>query len=335
MQGADRLHCGRLPLIKMEVEMNIARFFKLYPDNESCKNFFRETREATGLKCRRCGGERHFWIHSISKWQCVKCKYRTGLKCGTVMENSNLNYRIWLWALFLTSLTKKGFSSLEMQRLLGHKRYEPVWLLMHKIRISMGTRDERYRLDGYIEMDEGFFEGHRKKSQDLPVGKEPKELDRQVKVIVGVSTKKVKKDKRKEYKPGTKPLYLKMDVVDTLTNKDVNWSTTNMVSPQSTVHTDGRWCYGVLKKIVSHHEVDVIKDKRLVSKVFPWVHTAISNAKKQISGLHHHVKDEYMQNYLSEFCYKFNRRYFGQRLFDRLLVATLANPWYGRLHNSG
>ena len=25
-----------------------------------------------------------------------------------------------------------------------------------------------------------------------------------------------------------------------------------------------------------------------------------------------------MQNYLNEFCYKFNRRYFGENLFDRL-----------------
>lgn len=315
--------------------MNLAEFFKAYPDNESCKRFFRGKREQEGIKCRKCGGERHFWINSISKWQCVKCKHRTGLKCGTVMENSNLDYRIWLWALFLASLTKKGFSALEVQRLLEHKRYEPVWLLMHKIRISMGTRDEKYLLDGYIEMDEGFFEGHRKKPQEDPSGEQPKELDRQVKVVVGVSTEEVKPNKRKKYKPATKPLYLKMDVVDALTNKDVNWSTTKMVSPQATVHTDGRRCYGVLKGIVNHHEVEIVKDKKLVSKVFPWVHTAISNAKKKILLLHHQVKDEYMQNYLNEFSYKFNRRYFGQRLFDRLLVATLSNPWYGKLHDSG
>ena len=72
----------------------------------------------------------------------------------------------------------------------------------------------------------------------------------------------------------------------------------------------------------------VIKDKEKVSKTFPWVHIAISNAKKKILGLHHQVKDDYMQNYLNEFCYKFNRRYFGEKLFDRLVVASLKNPWY-------
>jgi hypothetical protein len=79
------------------------------------------------------------------------------------MENSNLGYKKWLWCMYFMSLTKKGFSALEMQRLLGHTRYEPIWGMMQKIRITMGNRDEKYQLDGFIEMDEGFFEGHRKK----------------------------------------------------------------------------------------------------------------------------------------------------------------------------
>ncbi|MFN0081198.1 MAG: IS1595 family transposase, partial [Ferruginibacter sp.] len=31
---------------------------------------------------------------------------------------------------------------------------------------------------------------------------------------------------------------------------------------------------------------------------------------------------------LNEFCYKFNRRYFGIKLFDRLMVAAIAEAWY-------
>ena len=62
-----------------------------------------------------------------------------------------------------------------------------------------------------------------------------------------------------------------------------------------------------------------------MAKVFPWVPTAISNAKTKLLGLHHHVKGNYMQNYLSEFYYKFNRRCFGVALFDRLVVTALKN----------
>ncbi|MCF8299364.1 MAG: IS1595 family transposase, partial [Saprospiraceae bacterium] len=36
----------------------------------------------------------------------------------------------------------------------------------------------------------------------------------------------------------------------------------------------------------------------------------------------------YLQLYLDEFCYKLNRRYFGDRLFDRLAIAMSNNYWY-------
>lgn len=55
------------------------------------------------------------------------------------------------------SATKKGFSSKEIQRQLGLKRYEPVWSMGHKIREAMGQRDDRYTLEGMIEADEGCF----------------------------------------------------------------------------------------------------------------------------------------------------------------------------------
>ena len=59
--------------------------------------------------------------------------------------------------MFLISTTKKGFSAKEMQRHLGLKRYEPVRAMVHKLRKAMGNRDERFTLEGMIEMDEDYF----------------------------------------------------------------------------------------------------------------------------------------------------------------------------------
>lgn len=55
------------------------------------------------------------------------------------------------------SATKKGFSSKEIQRQIGLKRYEPVLVMVHKLRKTMGDRDDSYTLAGMIEMDEGYF----------------------------------------------------------------------------------------------------------------------------------------------------------------------------------
>lgn len=55
--------------------------------------------------------------------------------------------------MFLLTATKKGFSLKEIQRQLGLKRYEPVWAMVHKLRKAMGKRDDRYTLEGMIEID--------------------------------------------------------------------------------------------------------------------------------------------------------------------------------------
>ena len=70
-------------------------------------------------------------------------------------------------------------------------------------------------------------------------------------------------------------------------------------------------------------------DKSKSAKLFPWVNRTISNAKKVLLGNHHNVIDKkYIQNYLNEFCYKFNRRYFEDKITDRLVLASLNDTWY-------
>ena len=51
---------------------------------------------------------------------------------------------------------------------------------------------------------------------------------------------------------------------------------------------------------------------------------AISNAKRLLLDIYHDIRPEYLQNYLNEFCWKFNRCIFGDVLFDRLTVAAVA-----------
>ena len=73
------------------------------------------------------------------------------------MENSNLTFRSWLYCMKYMTMTKKGVSAKEMQHLIGFKRCEPVWYMMHKLRAVMGKRDDLYTLSESIEIDEGFL----------------------------------------------------------------------------------------------------------------------------------------------------------------------------------
>ena len=55
------------------------------------------------------------------------------------MQAAKLPLRMWYLAMAFMTFSKKGLSAKEMQRQLGHKYYEPIWLMMHKLRGSNGA----------------------------------------------------------------------------------------------------------------------------------------------------------------------------------------------------
>jgi hypothetical protein len=59
-------------------------------------------------------------------------------------------FRYWFVAIHLFTSTKKSFSAKELQRQSGHKRYKPIWNMLHKLRQIMGKRDELYTMSDVI-----------------------------------------------------------------------------------------------------------------------------------------------------------------------------------------
>lgn len=56
---------------------------------------------------------------------------------------------------------------------------------------------------------------------------------------------------------------------------------------------------------------------------------------RQTLGVYYKVKPGYLQYDLNQFRYKFNRRYFGENQFDRLLIAAVsyAPDFKSRIYN--
>ena len=121
--------------------MNILKFAEHFPDEIFCKLYYKKVREKEGITCKKCSCTKHYWLKDKWQWQCSGCRFRTTLRSGTVMQSSKLSFRMWFSAMIFMSYSKKGISALEMQRQLEHKFYEPIWAMMHKIRVSMGKRD--------------------------------------------------------------------------------------------------------------------------------------------------------------------------------------------------
>lgn len=306
-----------------------------YATEESCKVSFKNYREQMGIKCKKCQGELHYWLPQREMYQCKNraCKFRTSLKSGTVMENSKMSFYDWFLAIHLMTASKMNISALEIQRQIGHKYYEPIFDMAHKLRRVMGKRDAEYQLDGFLELDEGYFSNSKPLERNEFTGeqeklKRGKGSQKKSKVLVMNSyetfTSKLKRDNPKYI---TKPKYLKMTVIEDVISTTINHEVEKSISSDAILKTDDNKAYKDLKTLVkAHHPHNVSKVK--VGKVLPWVHKAISNSKAILNAIHHGISGDYLQNYLDEYCYKYNRRHFGEKLFERLVITCALYTWY-------
>ncbi|WP_301916214.1 IS1595 family transposase [Phocaeicola coprophilus] len=105
--------------------------------------------------------------------------------------------------------TKKSFSTEEIRRQLGHKRYQPVWEMVCKLRDVMGKRDAQYSLDGQVELDDGFFTTERpEEEKDTPL-KRGRGSHKKSKMVVMVESAPSQRHPRKG-KPSKVVGHLKM-----------------------------------------------------------------------------------------------------------------------------
>ncbi|WP_103863869.1 IS1595 family transposase [Aquimarina sp. I32.4] len=305
--------------------MKLIEFFKHYPDEESCKIAFKSYRLQEGVTCKKCGSTSHYWKKNREQWECKSCKHRTTLKSGTVMQSSKLPYQYWFIAMHLITSTKKSFSAKEIQRQIGHKRYEPIWSMVHKLRSVMGLRDEQYELGEEIELDEGFFETvsiTRDKTEPLKRGRGSQ---RQSTVLVAAESRVEEQNYNpKKHRTKKRVGYLKMTVIESLKKEDLAVVVKEKVKKNTKIVSDKSNSYNNLKE--DYNLDSKVVPKKEINTILPWVHTAISNAKRLLLDVHHRIDDDFLQNYLNEYCFKFNRRYFDN-IFDRLMVAAVSNRW--------
>jgi len=196
----------------------------------------------------------------------------------------------------------------------------------------MGKRDNLYQLTDEVELDNAFIttlipEEEKDKPLKRGVGSQ-----RQSKIVVMSESSFVENPK-----PGKKPKrvnHLKMVVIDDLQAGTILNTVKEHVNPLAELTTDDATSYSKLAEHVKSHDAQVVKPEDM-PKILPWVHIAIGNVKRLVLDVHHRLSKEYLQYYLNEFCYKFNRRYFGEAIFDRLLVAAVSynSDFRSRIYN--
>ncbi len=316
--------------------MNLLKFFHKYPSEEKCLAAYAKIRLKQGITCRKCEYEtKHYWLRTVKRFECKECKTKTSYKANTMMHKSKIELQKWFILIHLMTSIKKSMSALEISKQLG-MRYDTVYNAMHKIRVLMGKRDNRYQLSGTIEMDEAFFttvDFLRDKDEPLKRGVGSQRKTRVLVLVeseyTGLRAKEAKRyGKASDHKKNRRMGYAKMIVMDEdSTSPTINYELEQHVdSTTNAISDDARNFKGVGNVLNSIKQMKF--DSKDAMKRLPWVHTVISNAKRMANGVHHSVNKDYLQNYLNEFCYKLNRRHFQRDMFDGMLAASVSDTWF-------
>ena len=109
--------------------------------------------------------------------------------------------------------------------------------------------------------------------------------------------------------------------METHKSEEINQTIKESIDDKSIVFTDKSTSYVDIEDYVEMHITEK-SDKETTENTLKWVHIFISNAKRNLLGNYHKIKGKYLQLYLNEFVYKLNRRFFGDKIFDRLVVAA-------------
>lgn len=246
----------------------------------------------------------------------------------------------------MTSM-KQVLSAKEVQYQLGMEQYSPVWMMMMKLRDIMGKREKIYQLTGEVELDEAFFPTRMDDSDKKESLKRGAGSQRQTKVLVIAESKpvdkilgeyllhpkadsdaKIRKLLANERKQSVKKVvhYIKMFVIENAKAPTIDKLVEKSVDARTTIVTDGSCSHVHFKDLVDKHEVYIEDDAdKVVRNALPWVHIIISECRPGIEAIHKEVDKRFLQLYLNEYCWKFNRRFFRDSndprfdLFDRFV----------------
>ncbi len=286
------------PRTLMELERRFA-------SEEACRAYLARLRWPEGVRCLRCQGTR-VWSTGRGLYHCAHCGFQTSVLAGTLFQDTKYALRLWFRAMWYVTNQKSGVSALGLQRALGLGSYRTAWTWLHKLRAAM-VRPGRERLGGTVEVDETYLGGPKP-------GKPGRGAEGKTLVVVAAQV------------DGHRIGRIRLRRVPDASAKHLERAVQEAVAPGSVVRTDGWPGYSRLQERGYIHNI-VREEAEVGRNLLPRVNRVVALLKRWLLGIHQgRVSEAYLDAYLDEFTFRFNRRtsQWRGKLFYRLVQQAVA-----------
>ena len=212
--------------------------------------------------------------------------------------------------MYLIPPDTNGVSAMKLRRHLGIS-YNAAWRMKHKLMQVMMERDDGRKLSGFIEIDDAYLGGER------AGGKRGRGADAKTPFLAAVETTSE-----------GHPTQIRLSVVKGFRTREILGWSRKYLNEGSIVVSDGLACFNAVTQAGCEHDQIVCGGGRasVEKPEFYWVNTVLGNLKSALRSSYHAVRPKYAQRYLSEFQYRFNRRFDLGAMISRLAFAAVRTP---------
>ncbi len=289
----------------MKTFNTLLQMMAAFPDEQSAIDHFTAIRWKGGEFCPYCGSVRVYHFSDKRTHKCADCRKRFSIKVGTIFEDSKIELRVWLMAIWLITSHKKGIASTTLAKDLGVTQ-KTAWFMTQRLRYAIRTKSFNAPLSGDIEADEMYHGGkeknkHASKRQGGMQGGSGKVavlgmLQRAGELRTAIAT---------DTKGETVQAIVKANVV-----------------LGSNLMTDSHHAFRRLGSIYNHERVNhTIGEYVRVSFHTNGIESVWSLFKRQIIGTHHFLSAKHFGRYLGEMTWRFNERNTGEGSRVNALLA--------------
>lgn len=288
-------------------QLNLLEFTEKFKNEDDCKAYLMEVKWGKGFKCTRCSCKETERSKTWYYKRCKNCKYDESVTANTLFHKLKFPLLKAFHIIFRLSTNKKGSSSIQLSKDFGINQ-KSAWLFRQKAQQAMKS-SEIHLLDGLVHVDEFTVGGPEKEMRG-------RSHSAKNKVILGVEL-----FPKKERKKSMGRAYAAC--IDDYTKSSFQNFFGRFISPDARIETDGFSTYGALA--LDYNINQFYSDHGLR---FPELHILIMNLKSWLRGTHHKCDYVYMQKYLDEFMFRFNRRASNKLIFSSLMERFVKHvPW--------